>query len=163
MCQSLLIPREGFWGDIAMLIPFCFSTHQGGRLRIRQITVKCGKNEDWGRGEHLRNLERRTTPWAGGPEAGVLTLNTGYRDYSSTGLAFRAPSGPALGESTTAKQKCKHTLGTSPPESSLGDILVSFLWTPWVMENTFHKDHAKHHTLYVRCQLPTSEFPLEGS
>lgn len=91
------------------------------------------------------------------------TLNTGYRDYSSPGLDLQTPCAITLEESTTVKQKRKHTLGTSPPESSLGDALAFFLWTPWVMENAFHKDRAEHHTLHVTHQLPASEFPLEGS
>lgn len=45
-----------------MSTPFCFSTDQGEKLGIRQMTVECGKDEDCGRGEHLSNLEHRTTP-----------------------------------------------------------------------------------------------------
>lgn len=107
-----------------MPFPFCFSTDQGGKLRIRPITVECGKDEGWEAAE----------AWPSDP------------------------NGTALEESTTIKQKCKHTLGTSSLESSLGDTLAASLFrTPWVMENAFHKVQAEHHTGF-----PTNYQPVNS-
>lgn len=71
---------------------------------------------------------------------------------------LQTPNGTVLGESTTIKQKCKHTLGTSSLESSLGDTLAASLFqTPWVMENAFHKVQAEHHTGF-----PTNYQPVNS-